>query len=423
MLLSIVCLLLEYSASDGELFSRLYDEIANKGRLCIHLLLSLDIQVLDENGNADFAMTLPLEINHLSVIGEADCTNTGACVPALTDVVSVTTFGSGWAMNGDAKTSGGTVVLNSYDSVDWWSPRTTRGSAWYTGGGEGTKNGKVFVENSFRVSCRFRTNTLSGLGSADGFAFVIQNQGTNALGNAGSPGWGLTGIGSSIAVAMDVYMVNEFEIVYDGSAQSDDWSLISACGSCDDGDWHTLDILYNHITLVMSVFIDDPTFTDSKHDEQVDLKTRLGSSDGFAYVGFTASGGAAYRSEFGIDQFTYATTMTDITQTVFVGDGMIAAELVGGVANGQFSLISRTSCGVEQRRGYDSWSVELACTNGASCPASRVLATSITDNFNGEYDVTFSLNHAGTWYVYISLDNHPEQGEHMAGYFFIREAN
>lgn len=404
----------------GELFARLYDEIVNKGRLCIHLMLSLDIEIADKFGAADFAMTLPLEIKHLSVIGEQDCTNTGACVPALTEVVDVTSFTSNWRFNGDAKASGNTVVLNSYDSLSWWEVRATRGSAWYTGGGTGTLNGKVFVENSFSVSCKFRVNNKALL-AADGLAFVIQNSGLGALGSAGSPGHGLDGIGNSVGLVMDVWLSNEFSIVFDGNPGSDDWSLTSAC-DCDDEAWHTMIIDYNHITMIMSVYIDDTTRTDSKHDEQVDLKSRLGLSDGFAYIGFTASGGSVNQAEFIIDEFTYSTTMTDITQTIFVGSGMIAAELVSGTATGQFSIISRTSCGVEQRKGLDNWAIQLECSNNAACPSTRVgVIMPIQDNRDGTYDVSFSVTSAGTWNVFVSLTDHPEQGEHNIGYFLVRE--
>jgi len=115
----------------GELFARLYDEAANKGRLCIHIFLSLDILIGDTAGRDNFAVTIPLEIRHLSTLGNTDCVNTGECVPTLTELVDVTTFSdTNWKRNGAAKYKNGHLYINGeYDCSLWCT--ALYGSAWY----------------------------------------------------------------------------------------------------------------------------------------------------------------------------------------------------------------------------------------------------------------------------------------------------
>jgi hypothetical protein len=117
----------------GELFKRLYDEVASKGRLCIHLFLSLDILIGDNQGRDEFAVTIPLEIKHLSTIGNTDCTNTGECVPILTELVDITSFSSTeWTLVGDAKieTRDGTqtLVVNDYSNTGTFNFDTSTGN-------------------------------------------------------------------------------------------------------------------------------------------------------------------------------------------------------------------------------------------------------------------------------------------------------
>ena len=119
----------------GELFARLYDEAASKGRLCIHIFLSLDILIGDNAGRDEFAVTIPLEIKHLSTLGNTDCVNTGECVPTLTEAVDVTSFSStNWNLVGDASIKSGTLYINDYPTcgnIFGTCTGSTRGAAWY----------------------------------------------------------------------------------------------------------------------------------------------------------------------------------------------------------------------------------------------------------------------------------------------------
>ena len=276
---------------------------------------------------------------------------------------------------------------------------------------------KIVVANSFEASIKFKVEKHATIGNANGFTFTIQNSGLNALGSSADPGWGANGISNSISVAVDVYMQNEVEIFEDGNAASDDWSFSSA-GNWDDEQWHTMLVRYNHITFILSLYIDN--MQDALTDLEINLAQNLPSSDGKAWIGVTASGGSAYRSEFIIDEFTYSVSMTDITKTIFVGNGMLAATLgSNGIASGSFTIVARTSCSVEQRRGDDNWDIELLCTNNDNCPPSRVVVSNIVDNSDGTYAISFSVTSAGTWQVYVSLPDEDPNAEHNIGYFLV----
>ncbi len=394
-------------ALSGELLGRIYDEVVSKGRLCIHLFLSLDILIGDNSGGEDFAVTIPLEIKHLSTLGLTDCTNTGACEPTLTQIVDVTSFSdSQWQRVGDAKYSSGQLVINSYDDAGWFE--STVGAAWY--------KSKIFVENSFEVSIQFRGDN-GALAASEGFTFTIQNDKYNAIGtHSSSTGWGARGITKSISVGVDVWGTNEVEIFTNGSPAADDWSF-SSSGNFDDGNWHTMLIRYNHITFIMSLFIDD--MSNALTDMEIDLSSVLETNDGKAWVGVTAAGGGTNRMEFLIREFTYSVAKTDITKSIMVGNGLVAATMSNGVGNGAFNIVARTSCSVEQRRGEDVWNIELECTNNANCPAARILATNIADNSDGTYTVSFSVTSAGTWRVHVSLPNEDASAQHEIGYFLV----
>jgi len=328
--------------------------------------------------------------------------------------VDVTTFSdTNWKRNGAAKYKNGNLYINGEYDCSWWSPSCTAlyGSAWY--------RDKIDVTNSFEASIRFKVEQHSSVsGNANGFTFTIQNSGLNAIGSSADPGWGALDISNSISVAVDVYMANEVKIFEDGDPDDDDWSLSSA-GNFDDGNWHTMLVRYNHITFILSLYIDN--MQDALTDLEINLENNLIlGDDGKAWIGVTASGGSFVRSEFIIDEFTYSVTMTDITKTIFVGNGMLAATVgSNGIASGSFTIIARTTCSVEQRRGDDNWDIELLCTNNDNCPPSRVVVSNIVDNSDGTYAVSFSVTSAGTWQVYVSLPDEDPNAEHNIGYFLV----
>ena len=241
----------------GDTVTRLIDEAANHGRLCLHMFFTIELQI--DGSPEPFPFTLPLSVDHYSAIGLTDCKNTGECTATKSDKIQVASFSADdWSIEGsnnDASFESGGVALTNVDNEN------SKGSAWY-------KKTKVFLRDSFTVEAEFSVvkgptcffscwPTRPGC-NADGWTFTFQTESENALGAAGSdpPGFGYRGIGKSVAVASDVYGTNEFDVFENGATGTDDWTLSSAC-DCDDGDRHTMAIEYDFVNGQLSVYIDD----------------------------------------------------------------------------------------------------------------------------------------------------------------------
>ncbi len=180
------------------------------------------------------------------------------------------------ALNGDAVMVGDALRLNP--DVEGAS-----GSAWF-------RLLKVEATDTWSTRFRFRLD-----GTADGFAFVIQNDGTGALGNSGS-GLGYDGISASLAVEFDTFAFGgEFpadhvsvQTAFGGStSSSDSQSIAFSVLSFDlnDNEEHEAFISYEFERL--RVWVDGELHI----DQQVDLASVLLGSCG--YVGFTAGSGLA----------------------------------------------------------------------------------------------------------------------------------
>ena len=155
------------------------------------------------------------------------------------------------------------------------------------------------VADGFRTEFQFRidgrTADTRELG-ADGFSFIIQNSGPNAIGQIGGDHFG--GITNSLAVEFDTYWNagggdpdgNHVSIHTNGTEansnfESNSLGWITFPGLSDD-DTHNVIITYNPGW--MTVQIDDISF-----NAAVDLKTLGLENDTAAYVGFTGGNGAA----------------------------------------------------------------------------------------------------------------------------------
>ncbi len=182
----------------------------------------------------------------------------------------------------------------------------------------GSSAGSVWRTNNQSVGLGFVTNftfrirDIAGVGS-DGFAFVIQNEGTNALGGTGGAlGYATNlqfpsqiGIGNSVAVEFDLWnnannwpdfgSSNHISIQTNGlSANLPDQahSLGHVIPSTDmsDGAIHAVRIIYT--PGVMQIFMDN--MSTPLLSAPVTLTNHMLLSSGRAFVGFTAgTGGVA----------------------------------------------------------------------------------------------------------------------------------
>jgi hypothetical protein len=173
---------------------------------------------------------------------------------------------------------------------------------------------KQIVAGGFETTFEFQLTGQGGLGpGADGFAFVIQNAGPDAIGNPGSAGGfalgdrhyysKLQGIPQSIAIFFDTYRNRELD------DPSDNYITICTAGRPNklrwppsrlansnrlkvhlkDGEVHQVRISFHRPLL--TVYLDEQSVLTST----VDLSTVV-DTDGAAYTGFTASTGGGYEN-------------------------------------------------------------------------------------------------------------------------------
>lgn len=235
---------------------------------------------------------------------------------------------AGLSLNGSAVQAGNVLRLTAAGS------QHVSGTAWST---------LQPVAGGFTSIFEFRI-THSETTAADGFAFVVQNAGSSALGGSGGAiGYGApdegdigTAIPNSLAIEFDTYLGNS----WDPSTQH---IAIQSCGisantqkhpTCTlginatlgvdltDGAVHKVVIEYDGNVQRMRVFLD--TFATPVLDANVNLGTLLslggGSSDS-AFVGFTGSTGALTENNDILSwTFTPASAtgafQTSITQTL-----------------------------------------------------------------------------------------------------------
>jgi hypothetical protein len=193
---------------------------------------------------------------------------------------------------------------------------------------------KQDVAGGFDTEFHFQLTGQGGLGhGADGFAFVLQNAGPNALAGRGSSGgfalgdgWGdrtQPGIPHSVAVFFDTYRNpgepsnNYIAVCTNGAIGSMRWPPPRLAVSkklkprLKDGQAHTARVVYDPPVLTVSVDDGPPVVR-----AIVDLATIL-DERGAAYVGFTASTGAGYENHDILDwQFNpHATSAMFVVQS------------------------------------------------------------------------------------------------------------
>lgn len=184
------------------------------------------------------------------------------------------------------------------------------GAAWYA-------VSKATFDDGFRTSFRFGIQN----GTADGFAFVIQDDANDTVGSGGS-GIGYAGIPRSVAIEFDTFVFSdEFQGMHvsvqtDGlnsNSEGDAFSLAHAFlpDSATDGEFHDVKIEYT--PGVLYVWFDGEPILFCP----LDLSTLDGGSALFpdcAWVGFTAGAGGATADQM-IESWSF-TDWSDVTECV-----------------------------------------------------------------------------------------------------------
>jgi hypothetical protein len=162
---------------------------------------------------------------------------------------------------------------------------------------------KQLVQHGFETVFQFQISQPSSKG-ADGFAFVIQNNASPWLGNAGA-GLGYSSVPNSLAIEFDTFQnpeaidadANHIGIHSRGSAANstdESASLARVVPPVDlsDGQIHTVLVRYQGGQL--RIFIDDLSTPALKLP--IDLSTLINLDNGRAWVGFTSATGGEFEN-------------------------------------------------------------------------------------------------------------------------------
>ncbi len=184
------------------------------------------------------------------------------------------------------------------------------GAAWYAAS-------KATFDGGFRTSFRFAIQN----GTADGFAFVIQDDANDTVGSGGS-GLGYAGIPRSVAIEFDTFIFSdEFQGMHvsvqtdrlNGNSEADAFSLAHAFlpDSVTDGEFHDVKIEYT--PGVLYVWFDgEPILFCPLDLLTLDIGSPLFSD--CAWVGFTAGAGGATADQV-IESWSF-TDWSDVLECV-----------------------------------------------------------------------------------------------------------
>ena len=169
-----------------------------------------NVYLNDKNGGSNFKFTVPFEIKKISVIGADDCVSEPNCdifsatnavgghYRSVFDYSNLASSSGAFTRSGDARTTSNHLELVN--------TRNEKGSSF--------TNTQYNMLDSFELQFDFEIaegydcgwTCIGPTGRADGFAFVIHNQGASAIGSSGDPGQGYKNFpGKSFAVVVDSY--------------------------------------------------------------------------------------------------------------------------------------------------------------------------------------------------------------------------
>ncbi len=199
----------------------------------------------------------------------------------------------GFALDFDTFTNVSELTLNGATEVVDGDLRLTSAQPWQTGSAFYNQAIAIDDMTSFSTEFQFKLSGGDGITGADGFTFMLQSDGLNTLGAAGS-GLGYDGISQSVAVEFDTYkwkeLNNNHVAVLKNGDKNKHLAIATPTVDLNGGDILNAWIDYDGTTNLLEVFVsgsaNKPGASLLSHN--IDLDAVLGST---AYAGFSGGTG------------------------------------------------------------------------------------------------------------------------------------
>ena len=177
---------------------------------------------------------------------------------------------------------------------------------------QGNQNGTVWYSDLIDLSQPFDLNFTMNFGTfdatgADGMVFVLQDVGTNALGQTGGA-LGFSGFNPSFGIEFDTWQNGQYGdliqdhigFVSDGSVDHNPPTGLGGPvtanangGNIEDGEEHPVRITWDPNTQIIAVYFD----CELRLANEVDLVNTIFSGQEFVYWGFTGSTGGSFNNQ------------------------------------------------------------------------------------------------------------------------------